>query len=120
MPPSLQPLDATNSRQIIDINYRWQPLFALTNSPSLMIPIKNTYCSSPGHEIGCFMAFVAYVDCDTDVFGCTVTIAIMEARCLNKEGYAGNHPAAPMYGADGWENVEAPVRATELLQMDGK
>ncbi|GJT22641.1 hypothetical protein Tco_0892578 [Tanacetum coccineum] len=27
---------------------------------------------------------------------------------------------APMYGADGWENVEAPVRATDLLQMDGK
>ncbi|GJV71597.1 hypothetical protein Tco_1491592 [Tanacetum coccineum] len=28
--------------------------------------------------------------------------------------------SAPMYGADGWENVEAPVRATDLLQMDGK
>nr|GEW82759.1 RNA-directed DNA polymerase, eukaryota, reverse transcriptase zinc-binding domain protein [Tanacetum cinerariifolium] len=27
---------------------------------------------------------------------------------------------APMFGADGWENGEASVRATELLHMDGK
>ncbi|GJY43661.1 probable arabinose 5-phosphate isomerase [Tanacetum coccineum] len=27
------------------------------------------------------------------VFGCTVAIAIMDARCLTKEGYAANHPA---------------------------
>nr|GEY68420.1 protein trichome birefringence-like [Tanacetum cinerariifolium] len=25
-----------------------------------------------------------------------------------------------MYGPDGWENVEAPVRAIDLLEMDGK
>ncbi|GKB59340.1 40S ribosomal protein SA-like protein [Tanacetum coccineum] len=49
--------------------------------------------SSPGQETGCFMAPVAYVDCDTDGLGCTVAIAIMDAKCLTKEGYAGNHPA---------------------------
>ncbi|GJS89830.1 histone H2A.1 [Tanacetum coccineum] len=106
--PTLQPLNATNSRQIIDINYRRPPLFALTNSPSLMIPVKNTYSSDgkgqtgalwhpfsslPGQETCCFMAPVAYVDCDTDGLGCTVAIAIMDAKCLTKEGYAGNHPA---------------------------
>ncbi|GKD56669.1 hypothetical protein Tco_1290056 [Tanacetum coccineum] len=145
--PSLQPLNATNNRQIIDINYRRPPLFALTNSPSLMIPeiltAGHPLSSSPGQETGCFMAPVAYVDCDTDGLGCTVAIAIMDAKCLTKEGYAGNHPAGRiggwtgvygkevditlsnysyplMYGADGWENVEASVRATEMLQMDGK
>ncbi|GJW22379.1 hypothetical protein Tco_0033001 [Tanacetum coccineum] len=134
------------------------------------------------------MAPVAYVDYDTNGLGCTVAIAIMDARCLTKEGYADNHPAglevgiylfnlkntlekleiaarviteinnpqyvdcsnpaipywnreltidatrvnllvymfarwlnwSLMYGADGWENVEASVRVTEMLQMDGK
>ncbi|KAJ0635510.1 putative arabinose-5-phosphate isomerase [Helianthus annuus] len=27
------------------------------------------------------------------VFGCTVAIAMMDAKCLTKEGYAANHPA---------------------------
>ncbi|KAI7740969.1 hypothetical protein M8C21_006880, partial [Ambrosia artemisiifolia] len=27
------------------------------------------------------------------VFGCTVAIALMDAKCLSKEGYAANHPA---------------------------
>nr|GEY30070.1 hypothetical protein [Tanacetum cinerariifolium] len=43
MPPSLQPLNATNGCQISNIGYCRQPLFYLKNSPSSMIPAGNNY-----------------------------------------------------------------------------